>query len=189
MLAVALLALTVAVPSVAAAEESDDAPLSEVPAKYQAVIEVAAQELGVSASELQSASRQELQDLLCSKLDSTPTDELVADVKQALEEAPPAALADTSDAELAQLEAQLPTIIAQIEDQYCDGADEEAGADEAAGGAGTDESDSGIPTPSRIDTGGGGAAAAGGAPFAFGGLFAALFGLFGIGLMGRRRKA
>lgn len=194
MLAAALLVLTVLLPTVAAAQESDDAPLSDVPSQYVPALRAAAQGLGLSYDELTSASEDELQELLCSKLDETPTDEIVAEARKALDEAPDDELAELSDAERRQLEANLPVIIAQIESQYCDAAttsgdDAATSGDETAGGdTSTDDAseDGDIPVPTRIDTGGGGTGGTGMVPVAFGTLFAALFGLVGVGVTGRR---
>ena len=180
MLVAASLVLMVFAPGVAAAGESDDSPLSKVPEQYQPMVDVAAEELGVSSEELRSASRDELQSLVCDQLESRSTQQLVADVQAALASSPPKEYRELSDAEREQLAEQLPTIIGQLEGEYCETSTAES----------TDDSDDDeIPTPSRVDTGGGGAAEAGGAPVLFGALFAALFGLFGVGVTARRRGA
>lgn len=170
MLAAVLLVMAVAVPGVAAADESDDAPLSELPSEYEPALDAAADQLGVAPEELKSASREELTALLCDKLDETSPDELAAEVSEALDEAPE----ELSEEQRAELERRLPALISQLETEYC-ASDEGDDADE-------------IPVPSRIDTGGGGAATGAAMPLAFGALFAALFGLFGVGAVGRRRE-
>jgi hypothetical protein len=178
MLIAASLLLMVVAPGVAAASEGD-APLSEVPERYQPMVEAAAEELGVPADELRSASRDDLQALVCDELESRSTSGLVADVEAALEAAPPKEYRKLSEAEREQLVSQLPTLIGQLEGEYC-----ETSAD-ASTDDGDDEDE--IETPTRVDTGGGGAAGAAGAPVAFGAVFAALFGLFGVAVTGRRR--
>lgn len=169
----------VAAPGVAAAGESDDSPLSKVPEQYQPIVDVAAEELGVSADELRSASRDELQSLVCAELESRSTSDLVADVEAALEASPPKEYRELSDAQREQLVQQLPTLIGQLEGEYC----ETSASDDAADA----DADDDIPVPTRVDTGGGGAATAAGAPALFGAVFAALFGLFGVGVTARRR--
>lgn len=178
VLVAASLVLMVSAPGVAAAGESDDSPLSKVPEQYQPMVEVAAEELGVSPEELRSASRDELQSLVCSELESRSTSQLVADVEAALESSPPKEYQELSEAERGQLVEQLPAIIGQLEGEYCE---------TGAAGSSDDSGDDEIPVPTRVDTGGGGAAAAGGAPAVFGAVFAALFGLFGVGVTARRR--
>jgi len=176
MLVAALLLLAVVLPTAAVAGEPDESPLSEVPGAYEPALRAAAEGLGLSYDELMSASEDELQAMLCDELDATPTDEIVAQARAALDEAPE--LAELGDAEREQLIEDLPTIIAQVESRYCDdGAT--TGDDEAA-------SDGDIPVPTRVDTGGGGAGGAGVVPVAFGALFAALFGLVGVGVTARR---
>jgi len=185
MLVAALLLLAVVLPTAAVAGEPDESPLSEVPGAYEPALRAAAEGLGLSYDELMSASEDELQAMLCDELDATPTDEIVAQARVALDEAPE--LAELGDAEREQLIEDLPAIIAQVESQYCDdGAT--TGDDEADGAAGADDaaSDGDIPVPTRVDTGGGGAGGAGVVPVAFGALFAALFGLVGVGVTARR---
>ncbi len=170
-------------PGVAAAEESDDSPLSKVPDQYQPIVDVAAEELGVPADELRSASRDELQSLVCAELESRSTSDLVADVEAALEASPPKEYRELSDAQREQLVHQLPTLIGQLEGEYC----ETSASDDADDDHADDHADDDIPVPTRVDTGGGGAATAAGAPALFGAVFAALFGLFGVGVTARRR--
>lgn len=184
MLAAALLVMALAVPGVAAADESEEAPLSEMPAEYEQVLDAAAAALGVTPEELKSASRDELATLLCDKLDATSPEQLAAEAQDVLEQGD--GLEQLSEAERAQLEGQLPTLISQLESEYCASDDSDDSADDT--GSDDDADDDAIPVPSRIDTGGGGAAAGGAMPLAFGALFAALFGLFGIGAVGRRRE-
>ena len=197
MLVAALLLAVIVLPTAAMAGEPEDAPLSDVPGAYEPALRAAAEGLGLSYDELTSASEDELQTLLCDKLDETPTDQIVAEARAALDEAPEEELAELSDAERAQLIANLPAIIAQVESQYCqDGGEDtatggdEAGDDETDAGAGASGDDtasaSDIPVPTRVDTGGGGAGDAGMVPVAFGALFAALFGLVGVGVTLRR---
>lgn len=202
MLVAGLLVLMVALPTSASASGPDDAPLSDVPSAYVPALRAAAEGLGLSYDELTSASEDELRTLLCDKLDEMPTDAVVAQARAALREAPEAELAELSDAERRALIADLPAILAQVESRYCDGdgdattggdgsdgGDAAAGDDGATGDAGASgEATSGgdIPVPTRVDTGGGGAGGAGPVPAAFGALFAALFGLVGLGVTGRR---
>jgi hypothetical protein len=190
MLVAALLLVVIVLPTAAMAGEPEDAPLSDVPGAYEPALRAAAEGLGLSYDELTSASEDELQTLLCDTLDGTSTDQIVAQAKAAMDEAPEEELAELSDAERAQLIANLPAIIAQVESQYCDD-DAAAGGDEAdddetdadAGASGDDAaSDGDIPVPTRVDTGGGGTGDAGMVPVAFGALFATLFGLVGVGV-------
>lgn len=204
MLAVALL-LTALMSGVALAGESDDHPLADLPKEYAPALDAAASQLGLTSADLTSASRDELESLLCSKLETSSTDEIAAAAKQALADAPEEQLKDLSDAQRAQLEARLPSIIAELEAEYCttsataddddgdsDGADDGDHDDDgssAGSDSGTTTSESGIPAPTRVDTGGGGAADGLLVPAVFGGLFAALFGLFGVGVMRRQHDA
>jgi hypothetical protein len=198
MLVLALLVLTVVLPTAAVAGERDDAPLSDVPSEYVPALRAAAEGLGLSYDELTSASEDELQALLCDKLDQTSTDEIVAQARAALDEAPEEELAQLSDAEREQLMEDLPAIIGQVESRYCDD-DAGTSGDDTSGDdvddtddtdAGTSDDDASldgdIPVPTRVDTGGGGAGGAGTVPVAFGALFAALFGLVGVGVTNRR---
>jgi hypothetical protein len=191
MLVAASLVLMVFAPGSAVAGESDDSPLSKVPEQYQPMVDVAAEELGVSSEDLESASPGDLRSLVCAELESRSTSQLVADVQAALEASPPKEYQDLSEAEREQLEQQLPTLIGQIEGEYCEtsaaGSSDDSDADDGSDAG--DDRDGEIPVPTRVDTGGGGAAAAGGAPVLFGVLFAALFGLFGVGVTARRRDA
>jgi hypothetical protein len=185
MLAVALMALAAAVPGVASAEESDN-PLSQVPDKYEPVLDAAAGELGVSSDKLKSASKKELQQLLCSELEGESAADVSARVKAAMEEVPDEQLEGLSQAERQQLEAQLPVLISQIKNACADsGVSEAEEADDAS-----DADDDDVPVPDRIDAGAGGVTGTGStAPLIFGGVFAALFGLFGIAIIGMRRRA
>lgn len=187
MLAAALLVLVIVLPTAAVAQESGDAPLSDVPQQYEPALRAAADGLGLSYDELTSASEEELQTMLCGELADTPTDQIVAQARTALEEAPADELAELSDAERQQLIANLPAIIAQVESQYCDDAATSGDAEDDAAASGDDASsdDGEIPVPTRVDTGGGGAGGAGTVPAAFGALFAALFGLVGVGVTRR----
>ncbi|MBW3604823.1 MAG: hypothetical protein KY460_07930 [Actinobacteria bacterium] len=194
MLAVTLL-LTALMSGVALAGESDDHPLADLPKEYAPALDAAASQLGVSSADLTSASRDELESLLCSKLEKSSAEEIAAGAKQALADAPEEQLKDLSEAQRAQLEARLPSIIAELESEYCatsatadDHGDSDSDDDGSSAGSdsGTTTSESGIPVPTRVDTGGGGAADGLLVPAAFGGLFAALFGLFGVGMMRRQ---
>ena len=71
-----------------------------------------------------TASAGELQGALCTQLDATSTDELVADTRTALAQVPDSQLQALSDAERARLDENLPGIIARIETEYCAGAGE-----------------------------------------------------------------
>jgi hypothetical protein len=186
MFAVAVMALAVAMPGVASAQQSDN-PLSEVPAEYEPVLDAAAGELGVSADKLQSASREELQQLLCSELEGQSKQDVLARVRAAMKQVPDEQLEGLSQAERQQLEARLPTLITQLQ-AACD--DGPVGDTEQADDASDDESDDDGSVPDRVDSGAGGVTDAGAAaPIIFGGLFAALFGLFGIAIVGPRRRA
>lgn len=190
MLAAALLVLVIVLPTAAVAQESGEAPLSDVPKQYEPALRAAADGLGLSYDELTSASEEELQTMLCGELADTPTDQIVAQARTALKEAPADELAELSDAERKQLIANLPAIIAQVESQYCDddaatSGDVEDDDATASGDDASSEDDGEIPVPTRIDTGGGGAGGAGMVPAAFGALFAALFGLVGVGVTRR----
>lgn len=202
LLAVALL-LTALIPGLALAAESDDHPLAGLPKEYKPVVAAAASQLGVSADELESASDSELESLLCSKLKESSVEEIAAGAKKALADAPKKDLKHLSDAQRSQLEARLPGLIRELEAKYCTTAtttsdttdsDDEGGAthsdsDEASGSTGSTTSESGIPVPNRVDTGGGGAADGVTVPVAFGALFASLFGLFGVGVMRRQQES
>jgi hypothetical protein len=180
MLAAVLLVLAVMVPGVAAA--TSDNPLSKVPPEYEPAIEAAADELGVSLDELKNASRDELQELICTELADVSKDDLTARVQNALSEVPEEQLAELSDAERKQLEAQLPALVGQLKS-----ACEARGVDDAE--AANDEADDEAPVPDRVESGGGGLTDAGATvPLAFGGIFAALFGVFGIATIGKRRR-
>ena len=184
MLAVVLMALTIAVPGVASA--GDKNPLSEVPPEFAPAVDAVAEELGVSAESLKSASRKELQTLLCSELEGESAEDVAARVQKALDDIPESELEGVSEVERQAVEAQLPTIISEIKS-----ACEESGVsdtDETDDSAA--ESDDEVPTPNRVDAGGGGVDAAGTtAPLVFGGIFAALFGLLGVAIIGMRRRA
>lgn len=207
MLVAALLVLTVVLPTAAMATGPDDAPLSDVPSEYVPALRAAADGLGLSYDELTAASKDELQTLLCDTLEETSTDEIVAQARAALDEAPEEELAELTDAERKQLIANLPAIIGQIESQYCDGdggtsdddsddvdvdthddagssADDDTSADDDSSSDASSDGD--IPVPTRVDTGGGGAGDAGSIPAAFGALFATLFGLVGVGVTRKR---
>ena len=206
MLVAALMVLTVVLPTAAAAGEPEKRPLSDVPSEYAPALRAVAEGLGLSYDELTSASKDELQTLLCDTLDETSTDEIVARARAALDDAPDEELAKLGDAEREQLMAKLPAIIERVASRYCDDddakkddADDDAKKDDADDDAKKDDADddtrkddgddvaSGdIPVPTRVDTGGGGAGGAGMVPAAFGALFAALFGLVGVGVTGRR---
>ena len=185
MLAAALFALAVAVPGAAAA--TGDNPLSKVPAEFEPAIEIAAQELGVSADDLQNSSREELQDLLCSELESQSADDVAARVKEALASASAEDLGGLSESEVALLQGQLPELISELKAACAEGAGdvEETSDDDAEAG---DDSDT--PTPTNIETGAGGLTGASGAvvPLVFGGAFALLFGAFGFAVARSRRS-
>jgi hypothetical protein len=181
VLVAALLVLTAMVPAAALAQEASDEPLSDVPSTYEPALRAAAEGLGLSYDELTAASEEELQSVLCAKFDELSTEDIVAQARAALAEASDGALAGLSDDERTQLEANLPTIIGQVESEYC------AAGGSSSGDARAEERTTGdIPVPNRVDTGGGGAGGAGAVPMAFGLLFATLFGLVGIGVTGRR---
>jgi hypothetical protein len=185
MLAVVLMALTIAVPGVASA--GDKNPLSEVPPEFEPAVDAVAAELGISADSLKSASREELQTLLCSELEGESADDVAARVQKALDEIPESELEGVSEVERQAVESQLPSIIADIK-----AACEESGVSdtEETDDSGAEESDDDVPTPSQVDAGGGGVDQAGTtAPLVFGGIFAALFGLFGVAIIGMRRRA
>ena len=202
MLVAALMVLTVVLPTAAAAGEPEKRPLSDVPSEYAPALRAVAEGLGLSYDELTSASKDELQTLLCDTLDETSTDEIVARARAALDDAPDEELAKLGDAEREQLMAKLPAIIERVASRYCDDddakkddakkddADDDAkkddGDDDAKKDDGDDVASGDIPVPTRVDTGGGGAGGAGMVPAAFGALFAALFGLVGVGVTGRR---
>lgn len=190
LIAVALL-LTALIPGVAFAGESDDNPLAGLPSQYEPAVDAAAAQLGVSAEELTSASRDELESLLCSKLDESSAEEIAAGAKEALANAPEEDLKKLSADQRAQLEARLPSLIKELEAEYCTTSntvddDDDAAADGSGSDSDATTSESGIPVPNRVDTGGGGAADAPLVPLVFGGLFAGLFGLFGVGLTRRQ---
>jgi predicted RecB family endonuclease len=167
ILAAALLVLAVAVPGVAAAEEStDEKPLSDVPSEYEPALDAVAKEFGVSADDLKSASKEELQTLVCSQIDDMT-------VAEALALAEPA-LAELTDEERQQVEEQLPLLWDKMKSEVC---------------VSDDEVDDGVEeVPSRVDTGGGGSAG-GTLPAMFGAVFAGLFGIFGLRTITRRRQA
>lgn len=195
MLATALLLLAL-LPGFALAAESDEQPLAGLPSEYGPALGAAADQLGVSADELEAASSDELESLLCSKLEESSRDELVAGAKTALASAPQPELQNLSADEQAKLEARLPSLIEELDAKYCSTASAADGASGAGGdsadggsggsGSGAATSDSGVPVPNRVDTGGGGAADGALVPLAFGGLFASLFGLLGVGVVRRR---
>jgi hypothetical protein len=181
MLAVALMALVAMVPGVAAAGESDN-PLSKVPEQYEPVLEAAAGELGVSVDKLKSASKEDLQKLLCSELEGESAADVSARVKAAMEDVPADELEGLSEIERQQIEAQLPALVSQLKE-----ACEESGVSDTEE---TDDSDDDVPVPDRVDAGAGGiTGGTASAPLIFGGVFAALFGLFGIAVVGMRRRA
>ncbi|CAN5912727.1 hypothetical protein BH23ACT10_BH23ACT10_09230 [soil metagenome] len=192
LIAVALL-LTALIPGVAFAGESDDNPLAGLPDQYEPAVDAAASQLGVSAEELTSASRDELESLLCSKLDESSVEEIAAGAKEALADAPDKDLEKLSADQRAQLEARLPSMIRELEAEYCATSNTVDDDDDAAADGSSDSdsdsdatSESGIPVPNRVDTGGGGAADGPLVPLAFGALFAGLFGLFGVGVTRRQ---
>jgi len=187
MFAVALMVLVVAVPTVASAQQSDN-PLSKLPDEYEPVLDAAAGELGVSADKLQSASREELQQLLCSELEGQSNEDVLERVHAAMDEVPEEQLEGLSQAERQQLEAQLPALITQLKNACDDGGVSDA--EESDGASSGDGSDDDGSTPDRVDAGAGGVTdASAAAPIVFGGLFAGLFGLFGVAVVGRRRRA
>jgi hypothetical protein len=54
----------------------------------------------------------------------------------------------------------------------------------------SDDDDDDVPVPNEVQAGAGGVTGAGStAPLIFGGVFAALFGLFGVAIIGMRRRA
>ncbi|HEX6255747.1 MAG TPA: hypothetical protein VFZ70_08035 [Euzebyales bacterium] len=175
-LIVATLLVALLVPTAALAQDAGT-PLSQVPDEYEPALRLVADELGVSYDDLATASAGELQGALCTQLDATSTDELVADTRTALAQVPDSQLQALSDAERARLDENLPGIIARIETEYC------AGAGEAPRKVGD------VPVPERVDTGGGGTGDDAALPLAFGALFATLFGAVGITLTGRRGRA
>lgn len=214
MFAVALL-LSALMPGIALAGPSDERPLAELPSEYAPALDAAAKQLGVSADKLTSASGDELETLLCSKLDESSAEEIAAGAKEALANAPESELKKLNAGQRAQLAARLPSFIMELEAKYCTtsngaggasggGGDAAAGAGDSGGsesgsegsgsegsgsassGSGATTTDSGIPVPNRVDTGGGGAADGALVPLVFGGLFASLFGLFGVGLVRRQ---
>jgi hypothetical protein len=187
MLAVALMALTIAVPGVASAT-GDENPLSEIPPQYEPALEAVAAELGVSADSLQSASREELQTMLCSELEGESAEEAAARVKSALADIPDSELEGVSEVEREAIESQLPEIVSEVK-TACEesGVSDTEETDDSAEEA--DESDDDVPTPNRVDAGGGGNEASTSAPLVFGGIFAGLFGLFGVAIIGMRRRA
>lgn len=182
MLAAALLALAVAVPGVAAA---DDNPLSKVPPEFEPAIDVAAKELGVSADELKNSSRDDLQKLLCDELEGESADDVAARVKAALDSASADDLGGLSETEVTQLQGQLPGLISQLKSACADAADDV----EETSDADEDDADD-TPTPTNIETGAGGLTDASGAavPLVFGGAFALLFGAFGFAVARTRRN-
>lgn len=188
MLAAALLALTVAVPGVAAATGGGENPLSKVPAEFEPALEAAADELGISAGELKNSSRDELQDLVCTELDGRSATDIAAAVQDAIDNVPKEQLEGLSSAELALLEEQLPTLIAQLKSACAEGVAEAEGTSDD--GAASD-SDDDTPVPERVDAGAGGLTDATGSkvPVIFGAAFAIMFGVFGIALIGMRRRA
>jgi len=184
MLAAALLALAVAVPGVAAAEDN---PLSNVPPEFEPAIDIAAKELGVSADELQNSSSEELQKLLCGELEGESADDVAARVKEALDSASAEDLGGLSESEVSQLQAQLPALIAQLKSACADGA---ADVEETSDDEKSDDADDETPTPTNIETGAGGLTDASGTtvPLVFGGAFALLFGTFGFAVVRMRRQ-
>lgn len=174
MLAAALLALALMVPGVASA---GDNPLSDVPPEFEPAVDAAAGELGVSADELKSASKEELQKLLCGELEGESSADIAARVQQALDDAPKEQLKGLSEGELAQIKTQIPLLISQLK-EACAEREDVADADD----------DTDVPTPERVDAGAGGLTNADGmVPVAFGGAFALLFGLFGFAIVRMRR--
>jgi hypothetical protein len=185
MLAVVLMALTVAVPGMASAA-GDKNPLSEVPPEFQPAVDAVAAELGISADSLKNASREELQTLLCSELEGESADDVAARVQKALDEIPESQFEGVSEVERQAVESQLPTIIADMK-KAC----KESGVSDAeeTDDSAAEESDDETPTPNRVDAGGGGVNEAGTTgPLVFGGIFAALFGLLGVAIIGMRRR-
>jgi hypothetical protein len=142
----------------------------------------------VSADKLQSASREELQQLLCSELEGQSNEDVLERVHAAMDEVPEEQLEGLSRAERQQLEAQLPALITQLKNACDDSAvSDTEESDDASSGDGSDDDAS---TPDRVNAGAGGVTDAGAAaPIVFGGLFAGLFGLFGVAVVGRRRRA
>jgi hypothetical protein len=170
---VVALLVALLLPTAALAQDAG-APLSQVPDEYEPVLRIVADELGLAYDELAAASPDEFRGALCAEFDATSTDQLVADTRAALSQVPDGQLAALSEAERAQLDENLPTIIARIETDYC------APAADAARKVG------GVPVPEHVETGGGGTGDDGALPLAFAALFATLFGAVGITLTGRR---
>lgn len=185
MLAAALLALALVVPGVASATDN---PLSKVPAEFEPAIDVAAEELGVSADELQNSSREDLQKLLCGELEGESADDVAARVQSALDSASAEDLGGLSESEIAQLQAQLPALISQLKSACGDSAGD---VEEASDADDADDSGSETPTPTNIETGAGGLTDTSGTsvPLVFGGAFALLFGAFGFAVVRMRRRA
>ncbi|HSK91523.1 MAG TPA: hypothetical protein VK875_09435 [Euzebyales bacterium] len=157
-----------------------DNPLSDVPPEFEPAVDAAAGELGVSADELKSASKEELQKLLCGKLEGESSADIAARVQQALDDAPKEQLKGLSEGELAQIKTQIPLLISQLK-EACAEREDVADTDDAS-----DDTD--VPTPERVDAGAGGLTNADGmVPVAFGGAFALLFGLFGFAIVRMRR--
>jgi hypothetical protein len=173
---VAALLVALLLPTAALAQDAD-APLSQVPDEYVPALRLVAGELGLSYDELATASADELRSALCTQLDATSDEQLVAETRAALADVPDSQLQALSDAERVQLDENLPRIITGIRTDYC------APAADAAKKVGD------VPVPQRVETGGGGAGDADRAlPLVFGALFGALFGAVGITLTGRRRS-
>lgn len=166
ILAAALLVLMVLLPGAALAAESGN-PLAELPPEYEPAVDAAAKEFGVDAEELKSASRSELEDLLCGELQALSAEEIAKKAKAAIDDLPAADREKLTPARIAQLESQLPALMVALEADLC--ADDDAGSDSPDDDSSTDDAaapqsagdsgDSGsgtIPTPNRIDTGAGG---------------------------------
>lgn len=183
--------LLVAAPGVAAAGE-DDNPLADVPPEYEPALDAAAQEFGLSADQLQSASQEELESLLCAALDQYTVDEVVAKAEAALEELPDEDLDGLTPERRAHLTKQLPALMASLKTEVCaDGGDATSDADATGGDDATSDDDADdassdeIPVPTRIDTGGGGAQTP--TVVVAGLLGVVLAAMSGVAIAGRRR--
>lgn len=154
--ALLLLAL---VPGVASATDAEQ-PLAEVPAEYDPALEAAQQELGTDL-DLRSATRAELETLFCEELAGLTADEVAARADDVLASIPEEDLEELTPEDRAAIEAQLPTLLATLKADLCNG---DEAASTAAAETDDDDSDAaddgGIVTPNRIDTGSGGGSSA-----------------------------
>lgn len=136
MIAAAAVALTLAMPGAAAAQEASERPLADLPDDLAPAVRAIAQEFGLSYEQLVNASDEQLEEVLCAEVDAVSPKQIATQAGAALDDAD----STLSDAERERLIAQLPAIIADLEAEYCTTATTTAEERGQASGDGADGS-------------------------------------------------